>query len=260
MLKVEFRTTVDVPNELTQKEGYIRLDMDLFSRGVVAQMRPTSFTVLMAILSFMDEKGECSPPQSEIALRAGVSRATVNKAITELTNVKVDGKPLIGRKIIQTSIGTASQYTVAPEVITDTSTNGETKTEETAKGDGTIKFANAKVVADYYMKKYHQQYGTFPSINYGRDLKVVKDKWIGKYTDADIKAMVDTAIEEYDRRWKTPKFQRPTLSAIASWIGEQALGLKINQEKEYKEVMELTGDSEEMNNNALNRLQKRLQK
>ncbi|WP_042315789.1 hypothetical protein [Desulfofarcimen acetoxidans] len=33
---------------------------------------------------------------------------------------------------------------------------------------------------------------------------------------------IDTVFAEYDRRWKTQKYQRPTIGALTTWLAREA--------------------------------------
>lgn len=263
MITVEFQNHFDVTTKVTTKDVYLRLYLSAFKSGLVADLKPTNFTVLLAICSYMDEKGECYPTQRQIAERCGISKTTVNKAINELLEIKINDKPVIERRMIITDTSKNSVYTVNPvsqvaifggEV--DTNVNTVEGTEPST--DTSTMFNTARDVSNLYLQVYKDVYGVNPNINYGRDLSMVKKKWIGNFTDEQIKTMVVTGVTEYDKRWKNSKFPRPSLSALVSWIGEQALGLADDSDKEFKENTALTSGSAELNDVALNRLANRL--
>lgn len=242
---------------------YLRLYLSAFRSGLVKQLKPTNFTVLMTICSFMNEDGECFPTQEQIAELSGISKPTVNKAINTLLEFEFNGKPLISREIVQKGYFKNSVYKVNP--ITQVAIFGgeveNVSTEVSTKTDTDTKTGmKAADIIDLFFKTYVETYNSRPSMNYGVVTKLLKNKWVDKYSDEAITKMVVTSVKEYDARWKAPKYQRPTLPAIVSWIGEQALGLSINQEKDFKEVSEMTSDYVEVNDKALNRLANRLQK
>jgi hypothetical protein len=238
-------------------EVYLRLYLSAFSSGLVADLKPTNFTVLMTICSYMDAEGRCYPTQEQLSERSGLSKTTVNKAVNFLLEYTVSGVPLISREIRQKGAFKNSVYKVNPisQVAIFGGTAATPEIPKVEPADFT-----ARDVGEYFSKVYHEVYGALPSINHARDYSNVKRKWIGKYTKDEIKTMVETGIREYDNRWKNPKFQRPTLSALTSWIGEQALALASNNEKEYQEASALTANYVDVNENALNRLQGRLNK
>ena len=70
VLKKEFNSTI-----------YLRVYTSLFQAGIVKDLKPTNFTVLLAIASFMDAEGNCYPTQRQIADITGITTPTVNKAV-----------------------------------------------------------------------------------------------------------------------------------------------------------------------------------
>ena len=262
MITVEFNKQVNLETKETTSNVYLRLYLSAFKSGLVAELKPTNFTVLMAICSYMDENGECYPTQRQIADRCGISKTTVNKAINELLEFRLNGKPLILRELVVNGTQKNSVYTVNPisqvaifngnvEEISGTSVAAE----DPVTPDG---FKNARQVTDYFINVYRDVYGTNPSINFAREVSLVKKKWMGTYTDEQIKTMVEIGVQEYDSRWKSLKFPRPTLGAIVSWIGEQALSIHHDTNKEFEENVAATSDGLEMNDLALSRLANRL--
>jgi transcriptional regulator with XRE-family HTH domain len=258
MLKISVDKQFNVETKEFNEELYLRLYISAFKSGLVSDLKPTNFTVLLTICSYMNAKGECFPTQRQIAERCGISKTTVNKAINELMEYKVNDKPLIERQIVNVGSYKNSVYTVNP-VSQVAIFNGDIEPAE-KKPEEDKEFKTAKDVGGYFIKVFRDTYGVQPNINYARDYTNVKKKWLGQFTDQQIKKMIEVGVTEYDTRWKSGKFPRPTLSALTSWLGEQALGLSEDNEKEFKEVQEITSNSQEMNDISLNRLANRLNK
>lgn len=85
------------------------------------------------------------------------------------------------------------------------------------------RFTTAKSVLDYwcdiYFNHYHEQYAI---TNWG--MAQAQAKKLLVYTDEEIEATIYVAITQYERRWFTnPKYPRPTLGALASWLFRQAM-------------------------------------
>lgn len=275
VLKKEFNSTI-----------YLRVYTSLFKAGVVRDLKPTNFTVLLAIASHMDADGNCYPTQRQIAELTGLSTPTVNKAVNELLDFKVNDKPILKRELVQVGQFQNSYYTVNPlsqiaifdgqiqeietsEDLTETYllkksmsvplknlelNNNQNNNNQLLK-DSTEEpqFKNAKDVVTYFLQKYQEHYGVQANVAWQRDMSLVKKKIVGKYSDVQIKQMIDTTITEYDSRWKKPAYPRPTISAMCSWLGDVALAIVEDQQKELKELTELTAGSDELNNAVLNK-------
>jgi DNA-binding MarR family transcriptional regulator len=265
-------------NEASKTQSvYLRVYSEMFTRGIVKSLKPTNFTVLLAIASFMDEKGNCFPTQRQIAEITGLTLPTVNKAINELLEFTVDGKPILKREFVQVGQFKQSYYTVT--VTGDSSnlnnmfknpehnitinkdinnninnSNSYVKETLTSTNDSTmsdIEFNNPKDIAVYFAKKYREKYDVNYNIVFKRDLPLIKKKLLTTFTSEQIKKMIDSAIEHYDELWKKPSYPRPTIPMMCSWLGEQALAVAQDAEKEFEELTELTAGAEELNDDVL---------
>ncbi len=278
MFSVSIDKEFDVTGKETSTSIYLRVYTSLFQSGIVKELKPKNFTVLLAIASFMDAEGNCFPTQRQIADITGLSTPTVNKSISELLDYKVNDTAIISREFVQQGQFKNSYYTVNPisqiaifdgqvkGIETDSvknslvsplkefelNNNQETITKEQDSA-GQHTFKNAKEVAVYFADIYREQYGVNYSIIFQRDLPLIKNKLIGTFTDEQIKTMIDSTIAEYDKRWKNQNFPRPTISAMVSWIGQKALAIAEDSQKEYQEIEELTSGSEEANNAVLSK-------
>lgn len=269
MLGISKDSYTDLSTQETVDTVYLRLYLSAFKSGLVAELSASNFKVLMTICSFMDEDGKCFPTQEQIAERSGCSKPTVNKAIKELLEFTFNGKPILKRSIIQKGYYKNSVYTVSPvsqvaifdgqiEILPEEEKPLKKETESSVEVSRNK--ALPKAMIDYFFALYNETYGVRPSINYGMVTKLIKTKWLDNYSEEQMKTMIKVGVREFDKRWKTPKFQRPTLPAIISWIGEQALGLEVSAEKEFKENIELTAEGTQRNTTSLNRLANRLTK
>ena len=82
------------------KENVICIDKESIREGLIRKVGRNEFVVLAVILSFSDSKGYSMVSQREVARCTGLSLPTVNKAINNLLNVKINDKPIIERKLI----------------------------------------------------------------------------------------------------------------------------------------------------------------
>ena len=277
-----FTISIDKEFDIMKKEFnssiYLRVYTSLFQAGVVKDLKATNFTVLLAIASFMDADGNCYPTQRQISKITGMSTPTVNKAVNTLLEFKVNDKPIITRDFVQQGQFKNSYYTVNPlsqiaifdglvkEIETGepdllkkvalnntllSSTDSLLKEDITDKKIEQVNFKNAKDIAVYFMQKYQEQYGVQCSLSWSRDIPLIKKKLMGVYTDEQIKNMIDYVVAEYETRWKNAQYPRPSIFGICSWIGESAIALMDDGQKEFEELTELTADSDDENNDVL---------
>ena len=286
MFSVSIEAEYDVMKKEFNNSIYLRVYTSLFQAGIVKDLKPTNFTVLLAIASFMDADGNCYPTQRQIAEITGITAPTVNKAVNELLEYKVNGTPIISREFVQQGQFKNSYYTVNP-LSQIAIFNGQIKEIETGKEDllkkvelnnstlnisnsllnkgdadkvkgieqasssDTKLFKNAKEVATYFLQEYQNKYGVQASIAWQRDLSLIKKKLMPVYSDNQLKLMIDTVIAEYDAKWKKPAYPRPTISMMCSWLGEQALALAEDADKESEELSELTTGPQFANENVM---------
>lgn len=74
---------------------YTRTYVSMFDSGLIKEIGAGGYTVLSALASFMNEKGECYPTQRQLAEMLGMSKTTVNNAVKKLLAVRVNGKPIL---------------------------------------------------------------------------------------------------------------------------------------------------------------------
>lgn len=281
-----FSVSIDKEYDVLKKEFnntiYLRVYTSLFQAGIVKDLKPTNFTVLLAIASFMDAEGNCYPTQRQIADITGITTPTVNKAVNELLEFKVNGTSIISREFVQQGQFKNSYYTINPlsqiaifdgqikEIETEhvqekqavpfknlalnnnhiTISNNTNIAEATEQSSEPL-FKNAKDVAVYFAEQYRKKYDVNYSIVFKRDLPLIKNKLMKDFSNEQIKTMIDFTIAEYDKRWKNYSYPRPTISALCTWMGQTALSIAEEGKKEFKELTALTAGSEDANNNVL---------
>jgi hypothetical protein len=110
MFSVKHETEVNLTNGEVTNSVYVKVFKSMFTSGLVAKLGPTNFTTLMALSSFMNEKGECYPTQIQLAELIGVHKNTVNKYVNDLLDVRFDGQALVTRKKVNLGRGNVSSF------------------------------------------------------------------------------------------------------------------------------------------------------
>lgn len=288
---VEVSRQFDVVNKEWSEQIYLKLYLSMFTSGLVSELSPKLTVTLLAIASFMDNKGECYPTQEQIAERLGISRQTANQWINDLLKFRWNGKPLVTRekRRVKGSPNEFSIYTVLPvshvaifdsnvkkddspmsnsddtpmsknedSLCQDSLTETRTNKQEPIKQD--IEFKTAKDVILYFVKKYEETYGVKYSVNWSREGGMVKSKLLDVFSSKEIKDALDVLFEIYDERWSRPKFLRPTLGAFCSWAVNDCIAEAKSRQEEHKEMENVEEHGGQDVNDILAKLRARREK
>lgn len=274
ILTVSHNKEINLANGETKLNVYVRVYTSIFASGLVAKMGSNRFTTLMALASYMDEKGECYPTQLQLAEAIGVHKNTINKYINELLDFEIDGKPLVTRKKVNRGQGKISSYykihplsqlakfkgevesinhKISDEQITDGRdkliTNGSDELITTNCDVITITNNNQLIINNstqaiaHFRKVYEEVYGVPYTVgNYGREGKLMKDKVLADHKDI-AKEIIETGIKRYSEFSSNPKFPRPSIGMF-SWAVNSIIPL-IEEDKKLNEVAEQASDLED---------------
>lgn len=260
--------------EIFTENIFVKMNITSIKGGFIRDIGIRNFAVLASIATFANSKGEAYPSQDKIGEMIGYSRQTVSAAIREIRKVRVDGEPIMIVRQTKTPKGVRNVY-----VLTQKSgfSFGKQKTENVKNQNGDVKngtpenvkpalqeeepkeldpleldpkdivFDNAKQVLEYFQKKYFESYNVAYSPNYARDASMIKSKLMKSFTSNEIKMIIDVAFRDYEDRWANAKYNRVTLGALCSWLGNEALAIamkdvdtarKIEQAKEEHDLSE----------------------
>ena len=78
---------------------FLLLDTELIRKGILTKLTPAQLKILIAIASHMDEKGEAFPSMRYLSEITGVSVNTICTAVKGLLEVRIDGLPIILRRL-----------------------------------------------------------------------------------------------------------------------------------------------------------------
>ncbi|MDC3413948.1 helix-turn-helix domain-containing protein [Terrihalobacillus insolitus] len=259
-------------------ELFAKMDVKAIQDGLIMKVGGVKhFSVLAAIASFANSKGEAFPSQDKLAEMVGYSRKTVNQYIGELRETKIDGEPILVVVQEKTPKGRRNKYVLSPKsgfwfgIVTKSSDNvTESGNGVVTKGlqeqeplltktnieqENNIIFDNAKAVLQYFRQQYFNKYHVAYQPNWGRDQAMIKNKLLSNFTDNEIKSIIDVVFKEYDNRWAKPQFPRPTIGQLCSWLPNEALAIAQKQTEENKRI-EAESKKYEMNDDHFERLLK----
>lgn len=278
MFSISFDTEMNHYTNEVESEVYLRVYKSMFTSGLVANMGIQNFATLMAIASYMNEQGECFPTQRQLSERMGVHVNSVNKYINELLEVKVNGKPIMTRELSNKGQGRSSSlYKIQPlsqiaifdgtiESVTNNvgDLSQETGQAEHKKSDVSktkkekpVKKKNeVDEIFELFIETYRDTYNVNYNPNYGRDKNMIK-KLLKTYTVEQVKKIVEIGVTEYDERWKSPKWARPTFGALSTFIANDVLEILKQREAQDETFVKYEEQAEQRStrlNNKLNKL------
>lgn len=251
---------------------FAKMDVRAVQNGLIQKVGGVKhFSVIAAIASFADSKGVAFPSQETLAEMVGYSRKTVNQYIGDLRKVTIDNEPILVVKQERTPKGRRNKYVLSPKSgfwfgsddvtnsIEDVPADGQPNVTDEGQRNVTqglqegitslnnthlnnnqeeqeIVFDNAKAVLQYFRERYFDKYNVAYQPNWGRDQAMIKNKLLANFTDSDIKSVIDIVVNEYDKRWANPRFPRPTIGQLCSWLPNEALAIIANQKDEAARI------------------------
>ncbi|UTV34890.1 helix-turn-helix domain-containing protein [Bacillus altitudinis] len=274
LFSVSHNKEINLGSGETVSNVYVRVYTSMFTTGLVAKMGANRFTTLMALASYMDEKGECYPTQLQLAEAIGVHKNTINKYINELLDFEIDGKPVVTRTKVNRGQGNiSSYYKIHPlsqlakfngnieavnhknegEGITNGSdqvvtTNCDviksTNNNQLNNNTSDLKVTNSNNAIKYFQRVYKEKYGIdYVVSNYGREGKLMKDKLITPYGDM-AKEIIDIAINHYEEMFMSnPRYPRPSI-AMFSWAANQIVPM-VEEARNASEQFQQANQAEE---------------
>lgn len=238
-IKVEQFQQFDVVNQSYVEDKSVKVDVDAMLNGVVSKIGLAEFGVLMVIAAYSSVEGNASPSQRKLAELTGVSLPTINKIVNRLVTVEVNGVPVLSKEVEQAgSKKKYSVYKINAEKVENEKSDLEVGVQE-------VKPKNSKDFAMLFKKLYEEEYKIPYSINFRREVPLIKSKLVSCFDEEQICDLFEYIIKNYKSKWANTKYPYPTIPMICSWLGNTAMQL-IKQEKdksiEVKKLEELTSE------------------
>lgn len=204
-------------------------------REMASMLSGSEIKLFLALYCMADDNGECRLSQEELGDITGLTVNTVNKAVNSLMEKSIEGIKLLNREIRGSGSAKISIYHMPINVIY---TDEQLKVREDKPVNHLVyvqpQTISSTEVLKLFKEKYLETYGVEYSPNFKRDLSLIKNKLLPQYTEDEIRTIIKITFEQYEQRWRKPEYPTPTIGAICTWLGTQAL--VIGKEKAKKET------------------------
>jgi Helix-turn-helix domain len=279
IFSVSHNKEVDLGNGEVTSNVFVRVYTSMFTSGLVANMGANNFTTLMALASFMDEQGECYPTQIQLAERIGVHKNTINKYVNELLDFRVNDQPIVTRQKINKGQGKIfSFYKIHPlsqlakfqgtisqiespsdsdSLITSKSTNGSAVIiqDNISSNNNKDNKLTANDLLSVFLDTYREVYNVnYVVDNYPKTMTILRSKVLKPHPELAVQ-IVETAVREYDKRFKNGNFPRPSIGMF-SWAVNQIVPIL----QEQQEIFDQAAQSEDLEKEAAQKMADKLAK
>ncbi|HIE5864166.1 TPA: helix-turn-helix domain-containing protein [Clostridium botulinum] len=197
----------------------LSLDTDLIRKGMLKNLKPTELKVLLALASHMDDNGEAFPSLRYISEITGVAVNTVSTAVKGLLALRIDGLPIMTRKIEGKGARKKSKYNFVVD------TDNPVVDEELVE-----KRMTPKQIILLYCEEYEKEFGYQYKVQWMKDTVQIKNM-MKNYSDEEIKDIIHIVVTEYKKRWAKPQYPAPTIGGMAGWLSIQAMQINSNKTK-----------------------------
>lgn len=223
VLSVDFRYYFDEQTDGVEHSARTCVSNQAIMDGLLKVLGASQYVVLTAIASCMDKEGKAFPSQRKLAEMTGLHHNTVNKLIKDLLDVEFNGSKLLKRELVGTghNFKKKSVYHISNGIVTAT----EDVIGDSKPKDELVNPESARDFAHYFAYVYEETFGQGYTINYGRDLKLIKDKLLKTYDKETLKAIITIAVEQYADKWANTNYPLPTLAMLSTWLSNEAYGI-----------------------------------
>lgn len=235
-LQLHFTDSYQPLTDTVEKTVTLELFPEQIRNGMITQLSNSgnasrNFTVLLAIASFMNTEQKAFPSQETLAEITGLSIPTLRKALTELTEIKVNEQPILRKS----AVGRSTVYQLV-SIAEKEDVQEETEVKVMTSKDVLILFC------DYYAETFDTEY--VPA--WGRELGQIKQKLIGKFADEDLHEIVRIAVTQYKQHWANQQYPLPTIGQLTSWLANKANAVWQVEKEKQKQYEQRIAEAEKV--------------
>lgn len=221
MIKLEAIKQLDIKTGTAVESYSVNVDTKALQKGLIKELGTTPFSVLMVILSFLDDEGKAFPSQRKIAEITGITQATVTKSIKKILETEIDGSPILSREL--ETLGNRKAFSVYSLV---------QKSKEQKQERNSLYFVKL------YAKLFEDTFGFKTSLMYARDNVLVRKKLMENYSLEEVEMIITKGVTEYKQRWATEKYPYPSLGMVCGWIANSLIQEHKKAEQEASERLQ----------------------
>lgn len=222
ILAVDFKTEYNTASDEVQCVSRVCIDLQAIQSGLIKKVGANKLPLLLAIISYMDSDGRAFPSQRKLAELTGQSINTVNKLINELLEIEVDGQKLLKRELVGKGVRKKSMYYISKGEVT--ATEAVEAVNEVIDSEQK-KTMTSRDVALHFVDVYKETFGVGYSVNYGKELALIKNKLLKNYDDEALIGLIEVAVKQYKTNWANANYPLPTISMLCTWLGNKAYGI-----------------------------------
>ncbi|MED4619576.1 helix-turn-helix domain-containing protein [Priestia megaterium] len=231
VLSVDFRKEYSTAEDGVTNYSRVCLSLDAIHSGLIKQVGANRLAILLAIVSHMNEEGQCFPSQAKIAELTGQGRATVQRNLQELCEVEFNGQKLLHKELVGGK-RKKTVYTITAGAITSADL-----VDETAEAEKTTELVNGKDFVLYFGNKFKEVFGEGHTTNFAKEGAVFK-ALLKTYEPDSLKDIIDVVFRDYKKKWYKPQFPHPTVYQLRSWLADEAFKI-VKAEKEQAQQLEV---------------------
>lgn len=231
VLSIDFRKEYATGSDSVVTTKKLSVSIEAIHSGMIAELGATKFAIMMAIVSHMNDSGQCFPSQERLAELTGASRSTIQRHLQELTEIEYKGQKLLHKHLV----GDKKKKTVytfsAGEV-----TNTDLIAEEPSKSGLAM---NSRDFVFYFADKFKEHFGEGHTPNFAKEGAVFK-RLLSSYEAHTLKEIIDVVFELYKQKWYKPQYPHPTPYQLSSWLADEAYKIvRDRKEQEQKQAQRL---------------------
>lgn len=231
VLSVDFKKEYSTLDDEVKSTKRVCISLNAIQDGLIKEVGANRLAILLAIVSHMNEEGKSFPSQERIAQLTGQGRATVQRNLDALCETVFNGQRLLTKELVGDK-RKRTVYTFNQGMITGTDETDEAKFEANV-----IEPMNSRDFAVFFADLYKETFGQGYTINFGRDLGIIKKKLLPNYDEETLKGIIVVAITMYKDKWANDDYPYPTISMLGSWLANKAFAIySVEREKALKQI------------------------